>query len=176
MWYLPSVPDTMSILCRTRSLSAIPPPRFPYKPTACTSSTKVIAPYLWAMSHSSLSGQISPNKMISPIEMVTSPLTVHRMYRFKSDDLGTFDIWLGQQLLQMFRIIMTEDKLRSTAVTYSLNHRSMVTRIRINFTIWKTSDEEVVETLLHKYYFYLYSMSEWVGLLSFLRINLIIEK
>lgn len=57
---IPSVPEMMSILCMTLSLSPMPPPLGPYKPTAWTSSTKVMAPNLWAMSHISSSGHTAP--------------------------------------------------------------------------------------------------------------------
>ena len=57
---LPRVPLMMSIWSIHPSLSPTPAPCSPYSPTAWTSSTKVRAPYLWATSHISLSGEISP--------------------------------------------------------------------------------------------------------------------
>lgn len=57
---IPSVPEMMSILCMTLSLWPMPPPLGPYKPTAWTSSTKVMAPNLWAKSHISSSGHTAP--------------------------------------------------------------------------------------------------------------------
>lgn len=47
----PNVPDTMSIRWRTSSRSPTPAPCSPYRPTACTSSTNVNAPYLFDTSH-----------------------------------------------------------------------------------------------------------------------------
>lgn len=58
---LPSVPEITSILCVTLSLSPIPPPLGPYKPTAWTSSTNVMAPNLWATSHISSRGHTAPD-------------------------------------------------------------------------------------------------------------------
>jgi len=49
------------MLDRTPSASAIPPPRGPYMPTACTSSRYVIAPCLSATSQISAIGAISPS-------------------------------------------------------------------------------------------------------------------
>ena len=57
---LPRVPLMMSHWSIHPSLSPTPAPCSPYSPTAWTSSTKVRAPYLWATSHISLSGEISP--------------------------------------------------------------------------------------------------------------------
>ncbi|TNN45314.1 hypothetical protein EYF80_044499 [Liparis tanakae] len=56
----------MSILCMTRSRSPMPPPLGPYRPTAWTSSTKVMAPNSWATSHISSSGHTAPEGEPSP--------------------------------------------------------------------------------------------------------------
>lgn len=53
----------MSILSIQPSLCPTPAPCSPYRPTAWTSSTKVRAPYLWATSHSSLRGDMSPMRV-----------------------------------------------------------------------------------------------------------------
>ncbi len=50
---LPRVPETISILCMTLSLSPTPAPWAPYSPTAWTSSTKVRAPY-YVLRHTAL--------------------------------------------------------------------------------------------------------------------------
>ena len=50
----------MSISWSSPSRSPIPPSCCPYSPTACTSSTNVIALYLWAMSHNSCRGHTAP--------------------------------------------------------------------------------------------------------------------
>lgn len=64
---LPSVPEITSILCVTLSLSPIPPPLGPYKPTAWTSSTNVMAPNLWATSQSSSRGHTEPDDSTAAI-------------------------------------------------------------------------------------------------------------
>jgi len=52
------------------------------------------------------------------------------MDRFKGDDFRHRRINLLQKFLQMFWVVMTEDVLRGTAGTYTMDHRGMVALVR----------------------------------------------
>ena len=56
----PRVPEMMSIMGRRLSRSPTPAPCSPYRPTACTSSTNVRAPYFFEMAHKLSNGHIAP--------------------------------------------------------------------------------------------------------------------
>ena len=65
-------------------------------------------------------------------------VTCHGMNGFKCDDLGHVDGHLLQQLLQVARVVVTEDVLGHAAVANALNHRRVVAGVREDVTTCKT--------------------------------------
>ena len=69
----------------------------------------------------------------------TSFLTGHGMYRLERNDSWNGRIHFGKQFLQMFWIIVAEEMLRNTAVSYSLNHRRMIASIGENLAAFNSN-------------------------------------
>lgn len=63
-----------------------------------------------------------------------SKLTGHGVDGLKGDYFRSGRIGLGEQFLEMFWVVVSEDVPRNSAVTDSLDHRRVVPRVRIYLT------------------------------------------
>ena len=59
-------------------------------------------------------------------------LTIHGVHRLEGHDFGSCGVSLLQQLSQVSRVIVTEDKLLGAAGPYALDHRGVVACIRVD--------------------------------------------
>ena len=56
-------------------------------------------------------------------------VAIHRIDALEGDELGHFGPEFGQLAVEVFRIVMRPDLVRSTAVPDALDHRGMVKRV-----------------------------------------------
>ena len=59
------------------------------------------------------------------------------MHRLKGHDLWSGRVRFLKQLSKVIHVIVTEDELLDSAVSYALNHGSMVPCVRVDFTTWR---------------------------------------
>ena len=62
--------------------------------------------------------------------------TCHGVDRLEGDNLWHGHVDLAQQLFEVFRVVMSEDVLRSAAVTDAHDHRGVVASVREDLATW----------------------------------------